>query len=327
MKKSKNIVSRSEQADNRPAGGPRKATASAGARFRAALAGENPLQIVGVIHAYAAMLAERAGFGAIYLSGAGVANASYALPDVGITSLDDVLIDVRRVVGATQLPLIVDADTGWNDPRKTVYEMVRAGAAGIHIEDQVAAKRCGHLTGKRLVSPQAMVNRIRAAAAGRGDPAFMIIARTDAAAVEGIDAAIQRARSYRAAGADMIFAEALSEPSEYRRFCDEVGLPILANLTEFGKTPLYSVQQMKKVGVRAVLYPLSAFRAMNAAAGKVYTAIRTEGTQKSVLDSMQTRAELYATLGYNVKPLSFAADAQRRSCLPTAGRRRRATKA
>jgi methylisocitrate lyase len=286
------------------------------------LAEENPLQIVGVIHAYAAVLAQRAGFGAIYLSGAGVANASYGLPDVGITTLNDVLIEVRRIVGATHLPLIVDADTGWNNPRKTVREMIQAGAAGIHIEDQAAAKRCGHLDGKRLVSTQAMVNRIRAAAEGRSDPSFMIIARTDAAAVEGIDGAIERARCYRAAGADMIFAEALSQLADYRRFCNEVDLPILANLTEFGKTPLYSVRQMAAVGVRALLYPLSAFRAMNAAARTVYAAIRTEGSQKRVLASMQTRAELYETLGYNGMQRSPSASARPRSSFPGAGKKR-----
>ena len=276
-----------------------KTRSSAGARLRRALAREHPLQIVGVIHAYAAILAARAGFQAVYLSGAGVANASYGIPDVGVTTLDDVLTDVRRIVSVFRPPLIVDADTGWNDPRKTVREMIRAGAAAIHIEDQQSAKRCGHLAGKRLVTPDRMVARIRAANEGKTDPAFVLIARTDAAAVEGLDAAIQRARLYRDAGADMIFAEALTQLSDYRRFCDEVGIPILANLTEFGKTPLFSVAQMASTGVGAILYPLSAFRAMNAAAAKVYATIRSVGTQKQLIKEMQTRSELYETLGYN----------------------------
>jgi methylisocitrate lyase len=277
----------------------KKTRPSAGARLRAGLAQERPLQIVGVIHAYAAILAARAGFRATYLSGAGVANASYGIPDVGITTLDDVLTDVRRIVSVSNLPLIVDGDTGWNDPRRTAREMIRAGAAGIHIEDQHSAKRCGHLAGKRLVTPSRMVARIRAANEGKTDPAFLLIARTDAAAVEGLDAAIKRACLYRDAGADMIFAEALTQLSDYRRFCREVGIPILANLTEFGKTPLFSVTQMASAGVRAVLYPLSAFRAMNAAAATVYKTIRSEGTQKPLIKAMQTRAELYETLGYN----------------------------
>jgi methylisocitrate lyase len=218
---------------------------------------------------------------------------------VGITTLDDVLTDVRRIVSVSRLPLIADADTGWNDPRTTVREMIRAGAAGIHIEDQQSAKRCGHLGGKRLVTPARMVARIRAACEGKTDPAFVLIARTDAAAVEGLDSAIKRACLYRDAGADMIFAEALTQLSDYRRFCHEVGIPILANLTEFGKTPLFSVTQMASTGVRAILYPLSAFRAMNAAAARVYATIRSEGTQKKLIKAMQTRAELYETLGYN----------------------------
>lgn len=303
MRKRTSTVSRSSNTAlglSGPVPRPRNKTrTSPGARLRTALAQERPLQIVGVIHAYAAILAARAGFKAIYLSGAGVANASYGIPDVGITTLDDVLTDVRRIVSVCDVPLIADADTGWNDPRRTVREMNRAGAAGIHIEDQQSAKRCGHLAGKRLVTPSRMVVRIRAAADGRTDPSFVIIARTDAAAVEGLDAAIKRARLYRDAGADMIFAEALTNLPDYRRFCHEVGIPILANLTEFGKTPLFSVAQMASVGVRAILYPLSAFRAMNAAAARVYATIRTEGTQKQLLKTMQTRAELYETLGYN----------------------------
>jgi len=271
---------------------------SPGTRFRAALLAERPLQVAGVIHAYAAILAEKAGFKALYLSGAGVANASYGVPDIGITTLDDVLIDVRRIAGSTQLPLLVDADTGWADPKRTVREMIKAGAAGIHIEDQVAAKRCGHLPGKQLVPATEMVARIKAAVAGRTDSAFVIMARTDAAASEGLTNAIRRACQYRDAGADMIFAEALIELKQYRKFSDELQIPVLANITEFGKTPLFSVAELASVGVRLALYPLSAFRGMNAAALKVYRAIRTQGTQESVLSQMQTRAELYQFLNY-----------------------------
>lgn len=278
---------------------PGRNSASPGARFRAALRAESPLQLAGVVHAYAAMLAEGAGFRALYLSGAGVANASYGVPDVGLTTLEDVLIDVRRITRATRLPLLVDADTAWNNPRRTVREMIKAGAAGIHLEDQVEAKRCGHLPGKQLVSPQQMVKRIQAAEAGKTDPAFVIMARTDAAAVEGLDAAITRARLYGDAGADMIFAEALTRLEDFRKFTAAVKLPVLANITEFGKTPLFTTRELKSVGVRLVLYPLSAFRAMNAAALKVFRTLRTDGTQRRVVGQMQTRAELYQFLGYD----------------------------
>lgn len=277
----------------------RRTTNSPGARFRAALRRERPVQIAGVIHAYAAILAENAGFRALYLSGAGVANASYGIPDIGQTTLEDVLTDVRRITNATDLPLLVDADTAWGNPRKTVREMIKAGAAAIHIEDQVEAKRCGHLAGKKLVSPQVMASRIKAAVSGRTDPAFVIMARTDAAGVEGLEAAIARAKLYREAGADMIFAEALTTLEEYRKFTSAVQIPVLANITEFGKTPLFTTKELKSAGVRLVLYPLSAFRAMNAAALNVYRTLRTEGTQKKMVKHMQTRAELYQFLGYD----------------------------
>jgi methylisocitrate lyase len=271
---------------------------SPGAWLRAALKSERPLQIVGVINAYAAILAEDSGFKALYLSGAGVANASYGVPDVGITTLEDVLIDVRRITSATKLPLLVDADTGWENPRKTIREMIKAGAAGIHLEDQVEAKRCGHLVGKQLVSSKEMVQRIKAAVKGRTDPKFAIMARTDAVASEGLDAGIERAREYCEAGADMIFAEALTTLEQYRKFVDAVKVPVLANITEFGKTPLFTVEELSSAGVSMALYPLSAFRAMNAAALKVYRTLRNEGTQKNVLGEMQTRAELYEFLRY-----------------------------
>jgi len=280
----------------RAASGP---TGTAGARLRAALRAEGPLQVVGVIHACAAMLAESAGFRALYLSGAGVANASYGVPDIGLTTLDDVLIEVRRITSATKRPLLVDADTGWGKPGRTVRELIRAGAAGIHIEDQVEAKRCGHLAGKQLVKPAQMVARLKAAIAGRTDRQFVIMARTDAASVEGLDAAIARARLYVAAGADMLFAEALTTLEQYRKFTAAVKVPVLANLTEFGRTPLFTVRELKAAGVRLVLYPLSAFRAMNAAALQTYRAIRVEGTQRKMISRMQTRAELYELLGYD----------------------------
>ena len=276
----------------------KKRTVSPGARFRSALRAERPLQIAGVINAYAAILAAHSGFKALYLSGAGVANASYGVPDVGITTLEDVLSDVRRITRATKLPLLVDADTGWNDPGKTVREMIKAGAAGAHFEDQVEAKRCGHLRGKQLVSPREMVQRIKDAVKGRSDSAFVIMARTDAVASEGLEAGIARSREYCKAGADMIFAEALTDLEQYRDFVKAVKVPVLANITEFGKTPLFTVRDLASVGVRMALYPLSAFRAMNAAALKVYRRLRKEGTQKSVLELMQTRAELYEFLGY-----------------------------
>jgi methylisocitrate lyase len=271
---------------------------SQGAKFRKALQAERPLQIAGVIHAYAALLAERTGFKALYISGAGVANASFGVPDIGITTLQDVLVDVRRIAGRSPLPVLVDADTGWESPRHTVREMIKAGAAGIHIEDQVSAKRCGHLPGKQLVSANEMVRRIKAAVSGRTDPDFVIMARTDAAASEGLDKAITRACHYRDAGADMIFAEALTDLSQYRKFADALQIPVLANVTEFGKTPLFTAEELGSAGVALALYPLSAFRAMNAAAETVYRAIREQGTQKRLLTKMQTRAELYDYLDY-----------------------------
>ncbi|MGH8278110.1 MAG: methylisocitrate lyase [Gammaproteobacteria bacterium] len=276
-------------------------TESAGARFRAALATERPLQVVGAINAYAALLAERAGFRALYLSGAGVANASFGLPDLGMTSLNDVCDDIRRITGATRLPLLVDADTGWGaafNIQRTVREMTRAGAAGLHIEDQVAAKRCGHRPGKELVTAAEMCDRIKSAVDGRSDPGFVIMARTDAHAVEGEQAAIARSQQYVEAGADMIFAEALTTLDEYRQFTQAVKVPVLANITEFGKTPLFTVKQLGSAGVRLALYPLSAFRAMSKVAEQVYETIRSIGTQESELEHMQTRAELYAVLNY-----------------------------
>jgi len=275
------------------------AIASSGARLRAALRAERPLQVAGVVHAYAALLAGNAGFRALYLSGAGVANASRGVADIGLTTLDDVLIDVRRITSATRLPLLVDADTAWGNPRRTVREMIKAGAAGIHIEDQVEAKRCGHLPNKQLVAPERMAARIRAAVAGKTDRGFVIMARTDAAAGEGLDAAIERARLYRDAGADMIFAEALTELAQYRKFAEAVKIPVLANITEFGKTPMFTAAQLRSAGVGLALYPLSAFRAMNAAALKVYRAIRADGSQRRVVAGMQSRAELYRFLGYD----------------------------
>ncbi len=274
---------------------------SPGARLRSALRRERPLQLVGVINAYAAILAERSGFKALYLSGAGIANASYGVPDVGLTTLEDVLIDVCRITNATKLPLLVDADTGWDDPRRTVREMIEAGAAGVHIEDQVVAKRCGHLGGKKLVGPGEMVERLKAALSGRRDRRFVVMARTDAVAVEGLGRGIQRACRYRDAGAEMIFAEALTDLDQYRKFVAAVRIPVLANITEFGKTPLYTTNELAGAGVRLVLYPLSAFRAMNAAALKVYRTIRAKGTQKDALEEMQTRKELYRFLGYKLK--------------------------
>lgn len=272
---------------------------SAGFKFRAALDAERPLQIAGTINAYAAILAKSVGFRAIYLSGAGVSNASYGLPDLGFTSLRDVLEDVRRITRAVDLPLLVDADTGWDDPAETVREMIAAGAAAIHLEDQVEAKRCGHRPNKQLVSAEEMCGRIAAAVAGRTDPEFLIMARTDAFDVEGLDAAVSRACRYRDAGADMIFAEALRDLDHYRVFAEKTGVPILANITEFGKTPLFTTAELASAGLRMSLYPLSAFRAMNAAALAVYRGIRERGTQKDLLDRMQTRAELYEFLDYH----------------------------
>lgn len=274
---------------------------SAGARFRDALEAESPLQIAGAINAYAAMLAERAGFKAIYLSGAGVANSSYGLPDLAMTTLNDVCEDIRRIASATDIPLLVDADTGWGGAfmiGRTIREMTWAGAAGCHLEDQVAEKRCGHRPGKALVPADEMCNRLKAAVDGRIDDKFVIMARTDAYAVEGQQAAIDRAAAYVEAGADMIFAEALTTIEEYRQFTDVIKVPVLANLTEFGKTPLFTTAELAEAGIAMTLYPLSAFRAMSAAALEVYETIRKEGSQKAVVDSMQTRAELYDVLGY-----------------------------
>lgn len=275
---------------------------SPGNHFRAALDGEKPLQIVGVINAYAALLAERAGFQALYLSGAGVANASYGLPDLGITSLADVLEDVRRITSATNLPLLVDADTGWGNAfgiQRTVREMIKAGAAAIHIEDQVQAKRCGHRPNKELVDCEEMCDRIRAAVGAKTDSSFVIMARTDAVAVEGLVAAIKRARAYCEAGAEMIFAEALTSLTDYKKFVKAMRVPVLANITEFGKTPLFTASELRATGVSMALYPLSAFRAMNAAAQDVYRSLRRHGSQKKVVNRMQTREELYQVLDYH----------------------------
>ena len=272
---------------------PTGVTTSAGARFREALLAEKPLQVVGVINAYAAILAEKAGFRALYLSGSGVAVASYGLPDLGVTTFSDVLTDVKRITSATPLPLLVDADTGWSSPETTVRKMIQAGAAGIHIEDQVEAKRCGHRPNKQLVTAKEMVARIKSARKGKTDPRFVIMARTDAVAGEGIESGIERASLYRDAGADMIFAEALSDLRQYRKFVKAIGVPVLANITEFGKTPLFTREELRSAGVSLALYPLSAFRAMSAAALNVYRTIRSQGTQKELLAQMQTRADLY----------------------------------
>jgi methylisocitrate lyase len=275
---------------------------SAGARLRATVEAERPLQVVGTINAYSALLAERSGFRAIYVSGAGVANASFGLPDLGMTSLNDVCEDVRRITAASELPLLVDADTGWGGAfniAKTCKDLIKSGAAGMHLEDQVQAKRCGHRPGKALVPSEEMSDRIKSAVDGRTDPSFVIMARTDAHAVEGQQAALDRAQAYVEAGADMIFAEALTSLEEYRQFTAAIRVPVLANITEFGKTPLFTTTELGSVGVRLVLYPLSAFRAMSNAALAVYGALRKEGTQKSVMDLMQTRAQLYDVLGYN----------------------------
>ena len=273
-----------------------------GARFRAALAAEKPLQVVGAINAYAARLAQAAGFRAIYLSGGGVAANSLGIPDLGISTMEDVLIDVRRITDACPLPLLVDIDTGWGGAfniARTIRQMIKAGAAAVHIEDQVSAKRCGHRPGKELVPTEEMADRIKAAVDARTDPHFVIMARTDALASEGLARAIERAQAYVSAGADMIFAEAATELVQYKQFREAVGVPILANITEFGKTPLFTREELAAAGVDIILYCCAAYRAMNAAALKVYEAIRTEGTQKSVLPLMQTRDELYKFLDYH----------------------------
>ena len=274
---------------------------TAGARLTRAVAEERPLQVVGAINAYHAMMAERVGYRAIYLSGGGVAAASYGLPDLGMTSLDNVLEDVHRITYVTELPLLVDIDTGWGSAfniARTVKQMVRAGAAGAHIEDQVLAKRCGHRPGKAIVSKEEMVDRVKAAVDARTDD-FVIMARTDALAVEGMDSAIERAIACVEAGADMIFPEAMRDLEQYRQFVAAVDVPVLANITEFGATPLFTMEQLRETGVALVLYPLSAFRAMNKAALAVYEAIRRDGTQQGVVDLMQTRMELYDFLGYH----------------------------
>ena len=271
---------------------------SPGSQFRAALAAEQPLQIAGAINAYAALLAKRAGFRALYLSGAGVANHSYGIPDIGQTELADVLIDAERIARRVDLPLLVDIDTGWDDPAHAVREMGRVGVAAVHLEDQVPAKVCGHLPGKHLVPTAEMVARVQAAVSGKPDADFVVMARTDAAANEGVPAAIARAQAYVAAGADMIFAEALHTLADYQAFTAAVPVPVLANLTEFGKTPYFTVEELRATGVGLILYPLSASRAAAAASLEVYATLRREGTQRSVLGKMQIRSDLYETLGY-----------------------------
>ena len=276
-------------------------SSSAGARFRAALAQEKPLQVIGAINAYHARMASQVGYRAIYLSGGGVAAGSLGLPDLGISSLDDVLTDVRRITDVVDTPLLVDVDTGFGGAfniARTVKSLIKFGAAAMHIEDQVQAKRCGHRPGKEIVSQAEMVDRIKAAVDARIDPAFVIMARTDALAVEGLQSAIDRACACVEAGADMIFPEAMTELAMYRQFADVVKVPVLANITEFGSTPLFTVEELAGAHVSLVLYPLSAFRAMNAAALNVYRTVRKEGTQKNVVGTMQTRAELYEFLDY-----------------------------
>ena len=275
---------------------------SPGQRFRQAIETERPLQVMGVINAYCARLAERAGFRALYLSGAGVANASFGLPDLGMTSLTDVLEDARRITATTSLPLLVDCDTGWGSPltiARTVREMSRASVAAIHLEDQVDAKRCGHRPGKQLVTTEVMVGRLKAAVDSRTDSSLVLMARTDAAAGEGLEAAIERASRYVEAGADLIFAEALTEPEHFRRFAQAIQVPVLANMTEFGRTPMLNRDQLRDLGIRLVLYPLTAFRAMSAAAIQVYETVRNQGSQQSLLPSLQTRADLYEVLNYH----------------------------
>ena len=277
---------------------------SAGKKFRQALAEETPLQIVGTINAYQALQATKVGYKAIYLSGGGIANASYGLPDLGMTMIEDVCIDIRRITSICDTPVIVDADTGWGhafNVARTVKEFIRSGAAGLHIEDQVAAKRCGHRPNKELVTTEEMCDRIRAAVDAKMqlDPEFYIIARTDAHASEGQEAAVARAKAYVEAGADAIFAEAVHTLKEYKEFCDQMTVPVLANITEFGATPMFTTEELGSVGIEMVLYPLSAFRAMNKAALTVYQDLREKGTQEGTLELMQTRMELYDMLGYH----------------------------
>lgn len=276
--------------------------ASAGAKFRAAVEAERPLQVVGAINAYAALLAEHSGFKALYLSGGGVAASSCGIPDLGITTLEDVLVDARRITDVTGLPLLVDIDTGWGGAfniARAVRALTRAGVAAVHIEDQVMQKRCGHRPGKAIVSQAEMVDRVKAAVDARIDSDFVIMARTDALQAEGLQAAIDRACACVEAGADMIFPEAMTDLAMYKQFAAAVKVPVLANITEFGSTPLYTVDELRGADVSIVLYPLSAFRAMNLAALKVYEAVRRDGTQKNVVDLMQTRMELYDYLGYH----------------------------
>lgn len=276
---------------------------SAGLRFREAMKNERPLQIVGAINANHALLAERAGFNAIYLSGGGVAAGSLGIPDLGITTLEDVLIDINRITNVTNLPLMVDVDTGFGpsafNVARTVKSLIKAGAAALHIEDQVGAKRCGHRPGKEVVSKEEMEDRLKAAADARTDEHFVIGARTDAFAKEGLGKTLERAVAYKEAGADFIFAEAVPDLSYYQKFVDATGIPVLANITEFGMIPMYTVDELRNAGVGLILYPLSAFRAANKAAENVYQHIRKDGTQKNVLDTMQTREELYQTIGYH----------------------------
>ena len=277
-------------------------TSSPGERLQQALTSEAPLQIVGAINAYAAMLARDCGFKALYLSGAGVANASFGMPDLAITTLNDVLEDIRRITGATDLPLLVDADTGWGGAfsiARTTKEFIRSGAAGMHIEDQVQQKRCGHRPNKAIVSTAEMTDRIKAAVDAKTDPAFMVMARTDALAVEGFDAVLERVSLFQEAGATAIFAEAMTDIDHYRRVVEQVDIPVLANLTEFGATPLYKLEELRTVGVAMALYPLSAFRAMNQAALEVFQSIRAHGTQQQVVSKMQTREALYRHLNYH----------------------------
>ena len=276
---------------------------SAGLKFRQAVAAEQPLQVIGTVVAYHAHLAKRAGFKALYLSGGGVAASSLGLPDLGISNLDDVLIDIRRITDVCDLPLLVDVDTGFGasafNVARTTKSLIKAGAGAMHIEDQVGAKRCGHRPGKEIVSTAEMCDRIKAAVDGRIDSNFVIMARTDAIANEGFDRSLDRIRKYIEAGADMVFPEAVTDLDMYRKVCDAVKVPVLANLTEFGKTPYFTVDELRQAGVAIALYPLTAFRAMNKAALKVYETVRREGTQKSVLDTMQTRDELYDYLNYH----------------------------
>lgn len=277
-------------------------TASPGKRLRQAVEAESPLQLIGAINANHALLAKKAGYRAIYLSGGGVSAGSLGLPDLGIAGLEDVLIDVRRITDVCDLPLLVDADTGFGasafNIARTVRSLDKAGAAGLHIEDQVGAKRCGHRPNKEIVSQQEMVDRIKAAVDAKIDPDFVVMARTDALAVDGLDAALERAMACVEAGADMIFPEAITSLDMYQKFTDALSVPVLANITEFGATPLFTVDELKGAGISIVLYPLSAFRAMNKAAEKVYEAIRKDGTQQNVIDTMQTRKELYDRIDY-----------------------------